>query len=286
MRTVTFKSVLVALAQRCGLGPDPDDFTTIDADKLTSFIQDRYVEGFEWAFWPELTRLEQRQYRPSWLVGTAYVVGNEVFNEADELYYTSILNGTGQQPDLSPTYWELTEDMDRYIAYEQTGETAIGTVKNLSSKNPRTNQKYPGNLGFELSNNGVQVSALAPVKSWIEYRIRPTAQFTSVAYDGATAYVVGDVVFDVATSGECYVCIQDGTGQDPSTSPTYWTVQEFPYILKKFVVYAGYADYIRSDGQQRTAETEENTAYGKLSETVDVEFGQQRQPQSVEARVY
>lgn len=39
------------------------------------------------------------------------------------------------------------------------------------------------------------------------------------AYNGATAYVVGDLVSE---SGTNYYCIQNGTGQTPSTSPLYW----------------------------------------------------------------
>lgn len=42
----------------------------------------------------------------NWSSATAYVVGNAVkFNNA---YYISIQNGTGKQPDISPTYWALS----------------------------------------------------------------------------------------------------------------------------------------------------------------------------------
>lgn len=40
-----------------------------------------------------------------WFVGTAYVVGNSIV--FDGVYYTSIQNGTGKQPDLSPTFWTI-----------------------------------------------------------------------------------------------------------------------------------------------------------------------------------
>lgn len=39
------------------------------------------------------------------------------------------------------------------------------------------------------------------------------------AYNGATAYVIGDLV---SSSGVNYYCIQAGTGHTPVSSPTYW----------------------------------------------------------------
>lgn len=38
-------------------------------------------------------------------------------------------------------------------------------------------------------------------------------------YDGGTAYVIGNLV---ASGGINYYCIQEGTGQTPASSPTYW----------------------------------------------------------------
>ena len=291
MRTVTFKSVLTSLAQRCTLAPDPTDFTLIDAEKLVSFINDRLPEAWEWAFWPEWTVVERRQYRPSWLIGTAYVVDDQVLNDTDELYYTCIQNGTGQQPDLAPLYWELTEEMDRYVAYEQTDAagtalTEIGEVETCSSKNPKTNPKYPGFLGFEPSDNGIQVSNLAPFKVWLKFRLRPPGDFTSIAYDALTAYVVGDRVFDVLVSGNCYVCIQNGTGQAPASSPLYWEIVEFPYILKKFVVQVGFADYLGSTGEEKKGEKAEAKAYSLLVVTEEVAFGQQSQADQAQVQMY
>lgn len=44
----------------------------------------------------------------------------------------------------------------------------------------------------------------------------------TATYSAVTAYVVNDLVVDVA-GGDLYVCIQNGTGQTPSSSPTFWT---------------------------------------------------------------
>lgn len=45
----------------------------------------------------------------------------------------------------------------------------------------------------------------------------------NAAYNGATAYDIGDLVID---GGIVYYCIQAGSGHTPASSPTYWYAQE------------------------------------------------------------
>lgn len=55
------------------------------------------------------------------------------------------------------------------------------------------------------------------------YKNRAQIQASGVAaYNGGTAYVVGNFVTYL---GVTYYCIQSGTGHTPNSSPTYWTAQ-------------------------------------------------------------
>lgn len=51
------------------------------------------------------------------------------------------------------------------------------------------------------------------------------------AYSAITAYVVGDMV---SYLGVNYICIQDGTGQQPDVSPLYWTAQDIYEIATPY----------------------------------------------------
>lgn len=54
------------------------------------------------------------------------------------------------------------------------------------------------------------------------------AAFVSIplVFDVAHAYLVGDkVVYVSGNVADIYICIQNGTGQNPVTAPLYWTIQ-------------------------------------------------------------
>lgn len=73
MRTVTFKSVMDAIARRAAL--DPTDATVWDAPtqaRAAEFIYAWAKKAWEWEFWPELTPIEQRAYRDTYVSTTAY----------------------------------------------------------------------------------------------------------------------------------------------------------------------------------------------------------------------
>lgn len=71
MRTVTAQSVLYGVALRAGLNPTQD----LDADmrtRLGYYIQARHDEALRKTYWPELTLVEQRQYRANYLSSSTY----------------------------------------------------------------------------------------------------------------------------------------------------------------------------------------------------------------------
>jgi hypothetical protein len=51
------------------------DVTAGDKTKINAFLQRRAREAFQFAWWPETMRIEERFYRPDYASATAYTVG-------------------------------------------------------------------------------------------------------------------------------------------------------------------------------------------------------------------
>lgn len=78
--------------------------------------------------------------------------------------------------------------------------------------------KYTRLLPFTFSNTQTYVIELGD--QYMRFHtMGATLGPSTSAYNGGTAYVVGDCV---TSSGVSYYCIQDGTGHTPASSPTYW----------------------------------------------------------------
>ena len=273
MRTVKFKSVLHGVAIRFGLQPDVN-LTDNQAQAFTEYINDAVQEGWEKDEFHDFTTTEKRFYRDAYDNSKAYVVGNQVYYSTTDKYYECILNSTGNLP-TNTTYWEeITEDFDRYVAYEQTGKTKIGEVFQVTQKNPWTN-RAPIKVAYALSDNGIQVDFDAPNSVYVKFRKRPPT-FNYVAWSSSTSYAVDDIVY-LASTGECYISIQAGSNQNPATQTAYWTKIDFPYVLSRFVKLKAYAMALDEDGQTEKAERKRNQAEDALMDEMDKIRVQQKQ---------
>lgn len=97
MRTVTFKSVIDGICR--GLAYDPArDLNASRFASLTEYVNQRMIEGWKFAFWPELTACEQRWYRPWYAAAEAVTAGQERFYGPTGQYYQALQNSTGQKP--------------------------------------------------------------------------------------------------------------------------------------------------------------------------------------------
>lgn len=176
----------------------------------------------------------------------------------------------------------VTEDANgaKYVAWSAT-LAEEDDVWQVHTRNPRR-YRNRGRLYFTLSPRGVELSSISGSTVWVEKRPRPL-QFTRVAYDAGTAYVLGDVVYD-ATTGECYRCIQAGTG-NAVTDTDYWTLQEIPDWMNEYIRRGAFADLLRNDGRGDRADVEEARAQFELERVLQVEEAQQDQHRKISVTV-
>lgn len=139
MRRVPFQSVLIGTAKMLGLVAERD-LTPARAASLTEYINNRVKEGWEFDFWPEWTRREERQYRPPWDGNAVYdtTAGRPVevnYAAVGGLQYVQALQPSGgalgpQVPfdgngNINAPYWALSAG-DYTAQPYQPGRTYFG----------------------------------------------------------------------------------------------------------------------------------------------------------------
>ena len=195
MRTVTFTSVLAGVASVLGI--EPAAYTAALQAKALLAINRHIKTGWKFDFWPELTLVEQRAYRPFWDEVTQFDAGAQVYFADDGLYYqanTAPNNPQdGESPAAYPAKWTAVTDFRRYIALDQPGKTPIDEVEGLYSYDPRLRTERPARLPFTLSHEGVVPMAETYALVWIKFRMR-VSQFTQTVFDPASAYAAGALV--------------------------------------------------------------------------------------------
>jgi len=288
MRTVTFKTILHGVTRMMGYDPDVD-LTTELAAAYTEFINNRFREGYEWAFWPEVMLIEQRAYRQTHDSTEEYDEDDEVYSDDEDGYYIAAQDVPAGTAITNTTYWTELTSFNRYVPWDPpagtTGLTEIGEVEQISRSDPRLT-KYVTLLPFSPSADGIQVESDAPSLVYVKFRRRP-GRFTSLTYNALTTYAADALVYYPPT-GECYRALNSTTGNLPTTAN--WERVEFPAFLELFVKLAAYADALKDDGQLEKAEAvtgetdnpRPGTAYFELQRLQDVIFGQQGQGQAAQ----
>ena len=168
---------------------------TIPAHTVATFLE--YINSAVRVLWeryafPEWVRVEQRTYRPDYVDGAVYLVGDEVFYTG--LYYRAIANTTGNLP-TDTTFWEVASDLVRTISLDQAGETPIGEVLNVFENDPRVYRVYRGvpSYPFSLVEDGILVPT-GPAQPWVEFSLRPPS-FSVADLDASTfPYVLAEAV--------------------------------------------------------------------------------------------
>lgn len=276
MRTVTLLSVINAVAFKV-LGTS-DNLPQQQGAAFIDSIGEHLRECWERFFWPEWTVTEERYYRDAWAAQGYNTVGTEVhYTPGDAYYRSNAVAGMSDVPGVS-SKWDLITgtDLRRYVSLDQTGKTPIGTVEQVTPKDPRI---YPGTprIGWAPGPDGLEFPSTewTGTSVWVRFRKRPS-QFTATAYNAANAYAVGDLVY--FTDGDCYVCTATASaGDTPATDADKWTKQSFPYVLKRAVVLFAAADHRDEDGQIESNSVFRTRAEDALADEWAKAHGQQDQ---------
>lgn len=244
--------------------------------------------------------LSDQQYSGDvFATGGYYAVGNVVLNPVDENYYactvaglggTTLSNGSAQFALLTP--------FNRYIAYVQTwpplnsglpvttAANPIAEFLQSTHADPRDTTKL---VYFHpwLSQDGAQYSEMRRefMYVWLKYRLqRPL--LTGCAFNAAAVYASGQQVYYTSTAtgkGNFYNCLATTTaGQTPDTTPASWSLVQLPYIFRQYLIRAGLADWLVSDGQEDKFATAEAVALNVLEMEADKLFRQQQQTQRLQ----
>lgn len=207
-----------------------------------------------------------------WQPNTAYVVGNQLRNPADNVWYQCIVAHTSGGA-FDATKFGVLNPFDKFIGYDQvelngTARTPMDEVKALWRRNPRVHTQNAGPIGFQPSDDGIQVDWRAPVSVWVEFRFRPPV-FTASVWNAATAYAKGALAYAPTTSGECYLALAGNTNSEPSAHPENWARQTMPAILATWVKRAALADGLKDQKQTDRAAEQLQEAQMELEDAWD-----------------
>ena len=208
---------------------------------------------------------------------TTYAVGDKVYYPTTDRYYVMHTVGGGFPVPTTTTNWGILTEFDRYIAYSQTGKTAIGSVFEVADKGDRYTTRSQTDAWF-LSENGIQINTPSAY-AWVTYRIR-TVRLTGELFSATATYSVGNQVYYSATGtpGNFYDCITStSAGETPVSAPTKWSVTSIPLIFQRYLELGGYSDWLRNTGQIEKALQEEQVAMALLADQSQLLVGQQRQ---------
>lgn len=218
-----------------------------------------------------------------WESGNAYALGDRAKYTTDGEHYWCI-NAHTSSATITPassSYWAKLIAFDRYLAYEQTGETKIGEFLALTKKDPRNfsaNKEY----SFELTALGANVVSDVNVV-WVKGR-KHRPLLTGDNYSAASTYASGtQVYFD----GNFYDSnTSAAVNESPTTASTKWDLVQLPYIFQGYLIRGAYADYLRATGNNELAMPADGDAEAVLMIESDKLLRQQGQIRRLDVHTY
>jgi hypothetical protein len=147
-----------------------------------------YAAG-EWttntAYWAEL----ERSYGDTdqWDATASYAVGDQVrYAEDGRTYQCHTTASPGDLP-TDTTKWGRVPEFDSYVPFLQTGKKPIGTVRQVTLRNPRVYQG-PGRLNWYRSERGIEINEPTQLlEVWVEHRLRHP-RLEGDVWDATVAY--------------------------------------------------------------------------------------------------
>ena len=219
---------------------------------------------------------------PAWTTSKSYSVGDEVKYDEDGLNYsvhTAHTSSNTNKPTNASYYGKLIE-LDKYVAWKQTGENEIGDVIEVWGGDPRVNAKSEIQK-FTQSENGVQV-VNGPNIVYIEYRQKVPSLFYTAWAASSTDYEVDDVVRFEATGADfdLYRATTKHTptsSNDPKDSNAPWALIEIPRDFRAFLTHGAAADLLMNDEKEHMASIQQALSDKALAELLDKLERQEKQ---------
>jgi hypothetical protein len=257
-RLSTYESILRGTANLAGV--KRNQLLTDSASLLFEYINMAYRTGFEYDWWPEITKTELRYWRDGlWSAGT-YPDGAIVYYATDEVYYENTSGGnTTETPSSTASDWTEATDFARYIDFEQmtgtnlaTEETKIDAVKEIFQNDPDKNP-LRGPSSFEITENGLAPKDAGYDKVYVRFKQQPDDMSGMVEWDSTDTYAVGEYVYyegsTTPLSGEAYkVIVATSAGEDPQGTPASFSKVEIPYRLSTYIKRQALAGWLQAGG--------------------------------------
>lgn len=209
------------------------------------------------AYWAECA---DEYSADDWATAIDYEAGDQVFDSTTNRYYQCHTAHTSSGS-LDGTKFGILTPFDRYVAFEQSGQTAIGDVLAVQATNWKVDISAR-NVDHKLSENGIQIAEdLASV--WIHFRQRPP-YIRGIAYDATKVYTanVSQIYYQTAsTVGNFYNCLTTTTaGDTPVSAAAKWDLVEIPRFLQTWLEEGIAADWLADDDRAGAASRHETLA--------------------------
>jgi hypothetical protein len=286
MRTVKFEDVLRGAAESTGR-----IFDTISNDEFAlfrGFISRRLREAWESEYWPELMQIESRRYGTGTWSATGGDAGDGVYQSADIVYHSTsyyqanTATTSSDVPGVSAD-WDLVTDFHHYIEYEQPGQTELGQVYRILSKDPQINHNW---IEYDFTMSSIGVTLInGPDLPYIEFRKR-APELTGSDWDTEVTYAVDGQVYYSGDFWDALTVRSDSTAAPTSSDTVNWEKQSIPYIFKPYLEKAVASDMLLLDEKPELAMAQQAMA----REALDIEaiklYRQQGQTSRIKVRTY
>jgi len=238
LRTTTPGRIIARAVRKRGWDMTTWTASSGDYDLFEDALNDAIRIAYSFQKWPELMRIEERQYMPSWAIGTAYVAGNYVYHA--EAYWKCLVSDTGTEPGTDETVWDAdVSDMPRIIQWAQPWEAFILDQHGFDLQDfafetdPRLTPGIRGMAGCGLWMDSITFPATSPATVWIKF-MPQAPHFSFEAWEDDTAYVTGDVCY-VSADGMCWQALKASTNIEPGTDATAWMEVGVPEFLAEYL---------------------------------------------------
>lgn len=264
---------------------DVDTVNTAELAKFERAFNRALRRGWEWWWWPELMLSETRYFRAEWSA-TSYAAGAEVYHASTDKYWCALTScAAGDVPGADATKWAEITDLDAYVAYEQSGQTELGTVREIWTGNPRTDRTARP-LQWEYDERGVTItSSTVPTSVWLNFRKR-CPQWRGATYDAASGVAEGLTRYYASTSegfdGDFWTTVATAiAGESPESTPAKWAKVAIPTFLADFGIHGAKIAQLEGDGQlEKALANTQSELWGWLYDEQD-KFSAQSTPRRV-----